>query len=71
MFPLVFGAVHGLFLDNLFLQTIILFLVELSYFVLKLLVLRSLVPRYKFKVAMCVLSSMVRLLFIVTFYLHE
>jgi hypothetical protein len=71
VFPLLFGACHALFLDNLFVQTIVLFAVELCYLILKIVVLRSRVPRHKFKVSMCALSSMLRLIFIVTFYIYQ
>ena len=33
--------------------------------------LRSVTPRYKFKVVMCAVSSLLRLGFIVTFYMYE
>lgn len=70
VFPLIFGAVHALFIDNLFVQTVILFVVESLYFLVKLRTLKSVTPRYKFKVSMCIVSSLLRLIFIVTFYLY-
>lgn len=71
VFPLLFGAVHAILLDHLFVQTIVLFVVEFCYLAAKVVAMRSCIPMYKFKVAMCTLSSLIRLCFIVTFYLYE
>jgi len=49
----------------------VLFLVESGYLALKVVYLRSSIPRYKFKVVLCSLSSMLRLCFIVTFFIYE
>ena len=70
VFPLILGAVHALFLDSLFVQTIVLFTVEACYFAVKLLVLRSGVNEYRFKVAMLSVTSLLRLVLIVTLYLY-
>ena len=70
IFPLVFGCVHALFIDNLALQTILLAGIELCYFLVKLCTLRSVTPRYKFKTSMFLVTSLLRLIFIFTFYLY-
>ena len=71
VFPLLFGAVHALFLDNLFVQTIVLSSIEAAYFAAKLTVLRSRVAEYSFKVTMLSVTSILRLILIVTLYLYE
>ena len=71
IFPLAFGCVHALLLQHLFIQTIVLFVIESCYLASKMWVMRTVIPLYKFKVVMCALSSLVRLCFIVTFYLYE
>ena len=52
-------------------QTIVLFLVEVGYLALKVVYLRSNLPNYKLKVVLCSLSSMLRMCFIVTFFIYE
>lgn len=71
IFPLVFGALHAILIDNLLVQTIVLFLVECGYLGLKVAALKSKTSRYKFKVVLCAISSMLRLCFIVTFFVYE
>ena len=71
IFPFVFGAVHALLLDNLYLQTIVLLIVEGLYLVVKLFTLRSLVTLFRFKAIMCAVTSLLRLCFIVSFYYYE
>ena len=71
IFPLLFGCVHALFLSNLFTQTIVLFCVEALYLTARVYALLSIVPIYKFKVAMCLITSLIRLCFIGTFYLYK
>ena len=71
IFPLLFGCVHALFLSNLFTQTIVLFCVEALYLAARVYALLSIVPIYKFKVAMCLITSLIRLCFIGTFYLYK
>ena len=71
IYPLVFGCTHALFIDNLALQTIVLAMVELSYFLSKVYALRSVTPTYKFKVCMLLTTSFLRLIFITTFYIYE
>ena len=48
-----------------------LFLIESCYLALKAIHLKSTIPKYKFKVMMCSLSSMLRLCFIATFFIYE
>lgn len=71
VYPLIFGCVHALFLDYLGTQTIILGVVEFCYFMARIYALRSVTSRYKFKVCMFLISSLLRMCFIVTFYLYE
>ena len=71
IFPLIFGAVHALFIDDLFTQTVILGVIEACYFGTKLVVLRSNVANSRFKVAMLSVSSLLRLVLIITLYLYE
>ena len=49
IFPLLFGAVHALFIDDLFAQTVILGIIEACYFGTKLVVLRSDVMKSRLK----------------------
>jgi hypothetical protein len=71
VFPLLFGAAHALLLDNLLVQTAVLASVETAYFGLKLVNLRSSVARHRFKVVMLAVTSLLRMAFILTFYLFE
>ena len=71
IFPLLFGCIHALLIDYLLIQTIALGVVELCYFVAKSFALRSVTPLYKFKTAMLLTASLLRMFFIVTFYLYE
>ena len=71
IFPLLFGSVHALLIDNLTLQTIVLAVVELSYLCVKVFNIQSSTPQYKFKVGMFAITSILRLGFIVTFYQYE
>ena len=71
VFPLVFGCVHALFLDNLPLQTGILFAVEALYFTAKCFSLRSKTPDSKFKIVFLTVTSLCRIAFIISFYLYE
>ena len=70
VFPLLFGAVHALLLENLFVQSIVLFSLESLYFLTKIFTLSSSTPRYKFKVTMLALTSLIRLAFIYTLYMY-
>ena len=71
VFPLLFGCVHALFLENLFVQTITIGAVEATYFCVKLVTLGSGTAKYHFKVVMLSLTSLLRLVLIATFYLYE
>jgi hypothetical protein len=71
VYPLVFGSVHALFLDSLGLQTIILAVVETAYFLTKLFALRSKTPKSKLKVGLLLMTSLLRLGFIVSFYINH
>ena len=71
IFPLLFGAVHALFIDDLFAQTVILGVIEACYFGTKMVLLRSDVAKSRFKVAMFSVSSLLRLVLIFTLYLYE
>ena len=70
VYPLLFGSTHALFLDNLYVQTILLGVIEGTYLLAKIYALRSITPRFKFKVCMLLLTSIIRLIFIITFYLY-
>lgn len=70
-FPLLFGCIHALLLDSLELQTIVLFCVEVAYYIVKLLNLRALAVKFKLKVVLLSVTSLLRMSFIVTFYLFE
>ena len=71
VFPLVFGAVHALFMDNLLIQTCLLFSVEACYLAVKMGALRSMLYKMRTKVVLLSLTSMLRMVFIVTFYLYD
>ena len=68
---MVFGSVHALLIDDLTLQTIVLGIVEIGYFSAKVYAIRSLVTKYRFKVAMLSVASLLRMVLIVTLYLYE
>ena len=68
LFPIIFGSIHSLFLENLGLQSIILGAVEVAYFGSKLYSLRQNVSKYRFKILMLALTSILRMGFITTFY---
>jgi hypothetical protein len=69
--PLLFGCAHALFIDSLGLQTIVLGILEAGYLAVKVFALRSTTPRYKFKVCMLLVSSLLRMGFSLSFYLYE
>jgi hypothetical protein len=71
VFPLVFGCFHAVLIDDLAVQTLVLFLVELGYLAVKVFALRSRTPRSKFKGGLFFVTSLLRLTFIVTFFLFE
>ena len=71
VFPLVFGCVHALLIDSLFTQTLVLAGIELCYFLAKAYTLRSVTPKYKFKTVLLLVTSLLRMIFIFTFYLFE
>ena len=71
VYPLVFGAVHALLLDSLGVQTIVLGIIELCYLSARIYALRSVTSKYRFKVSMFLVSSLMRMGFILTFYLYE
>ena len=71
VFPLLFGCIHAILIDNLFVQTVVLFIIEIAYFGTKIGALRSKTTRYKFKAVVCAVVSMLRLIFIATFYIYE
>jgi hypothetical protein len=71
VYPLLFGSIHALFLDSLGLQTILLGIVETTYFLAKLFALRSTTPKSKLKVCLLLISSLLRLGFIISFYLFH
>lgn len=71
IFPLLFGAIHSLLIDNLVLQTVVLGIVEVAYFAVKMLNLRSIGVKLKFKVVLSSVTSLLRMGFIVSFYLFE
>ena len=70
IFPLIFGSIHALLLENLLAQTITLGAVEAAYFCVKLVTLGSGTAKYHFKVVMLSLTSLLRLVLIATFYLY-
>ena len=70
VFPLIFGSIHALLLDNLLAQMITLGAVEAAYFFVKLVTLGSGTAKYHFKVVMLSLTSLLRLVLIATFYLY-
>ena len=69
VFPLLFGCAHALLIDHLLLQSIVLGVIEVSYFCSRVYALRSMVVKYRFKVVMLSISSLLRMVFISTFYL--
>ena len=71
LFPLVFGCIHAVLINDLALQTIVLLVVEILYFCVKGVALGSKTTKYKFKVFLLSLTSLLRMVFIVTFYLYE
>lgn len=70
-FPLLFGCLHALLIDNLGVQTIMLGMTEVAYFMVKLLNLRALGVKFKLKVVLLSVTSLLRMGFILTFYLFE
>ena len=70
-YPLLFGAVHALLRDTLALQSVVLAVVEVSYFAVKLLCLRSLGVLFKFRVCVLAATSLLRMGFIATLYLYS
>ena len=70
IFPLLFGSVHALLLENLLAQTITLGAIEATYFFVKLITLGSGTAKYHFKVIILSLTSLLRLVLIATFYLY-
>ena len=71
IFPLLFGGVHALLIDNILIQTITLGGIEFSYFIIKLLTLRSEATKFRFKVILYSFTSLLRLTLIITFYLYQ
>ena len=71
VFPLIFGAVHALFMDSLLIQTVLLLVVEAGYLTANMLALRSIVYKIRMKVVLLSLTSVLRMIFIWTFYLYE
>jgi hypothetical protein len=71
VYPLLFGSIHALFLDSVGLQTIILGIVETTYFLAKIFALRSKIPKSKLKVCVLLISSLLRVGFILSFYMHH
>ena len=71
IFPLLFGCVHAILMDNILIQTITLVGIEFSYFMIKLLTLRSQITKVKFKVILFSLTSLLRLTLIITLYLYD
>ena len=68
---MVFGSVHALLIDDLTLQTVVLGIIEVGYFSAKAYAIRSLVTKYRFKVVMLSVASLLRMVLIVTLYLYE
>lgn len=71
IFPLLFGCVHALLLENLHLQTVALGVVEVGYFYVKLVNQRALGVKFKLKVTLLSVTSLLRMSFIATLYLFE
>jgi hypothetical protein len=71
VFPLLFGCLHALLIDNLGLQSIALSLLEICYFYARLFALRSKATKNRFKVVMLAFSSLLRIVLILTLYLYE
>jgi hypothetical protein len=71
IFPLVFGSIHALLIDYLLVQSIVLGLVEICYFMSKMMTLKSHNSKYRFKIVMLALSSLIRMALILTLYLYE
>lgn len=71
IFPLLFGSIHILLMDNLKLQTILLLILEISYLSVRIICIRSLQVQRRFKIWFSVSGSFLRLSFIATFYAYE
>ena len=71
VFPLIFGAIHAMLIDNLLIQTITLGFVEICYFLSKMMVLRLNLSNCSFKVAMLAVTSLLRMVLILTLYVYE
>lgn len=68
---MLLGAVHALFLSNLLLQTTLLALLEVCFLGMKVVYLKASPVQFKFKLTILSLTSMLRLIFIFTFYLYH
>ena len=71
IFPLFFGFVHAIFIENLLCQSIILGVIEAIYLCFKVYGLRSYSTRYKFRVVMLAFSSLLRMVLIITLFMYE
>ena len=69
IYPLIFGSLHALLIDHLLIQTIVLGIIESCYFSAKIYTLKSVIPRHKFKITLLMIASLLRIGFILTFYL--
>jgi len=71
VYPFLFGSIHALFLDSLALQTLLLGIIETFYFLTKVYAVRSKIPNSKIKLVLLLISSLLRMGFIASFYLYE
>jgi uncharacterized membrane protein len=71
IFPLLFGSIHILLIEDLFLQTTFLGILEVSYLSVRLICIRSSEAHRRLKIWFSVTASLLRLSFIFTFYFYE
>ena len=69
IFPLIFGCVHAVLNHDLFLQSVVLLIVELMYLCCKIKAIKSMTIKYRFKLLMLILTSLLRVVLIITLYL--
>lgn len=71
IFPLLFGCVHILLKDNRPMQAVVLTAVEICYLAMRVVSLRSLRAERRLKIYLSYCASLMRLIFIGTFYLFD
>ena len=70
IFPLLFGCIHAIFLDDLMCQSIILGAVEIFYLSIKVIGMRAESARYKFRVVMLAFTSLLRIVLLTTLVMY-